>query len=562
MARNPLAWLDAPLPHTGVHVAGRDGWSFVPYPELAGQARAVAAQLVDRGLEPAAVVSLSLTGTPFIASFFGALLAGLVPSPLAPADTMEPTDGYQRRLDHAFRAVEPSLVLAASEHLPLLEEVARRREIPAAAPSHDGGVAPRRPAPELAVLQYTSGSSGRPRAVEITMDNLARTIETIAAWQHTGDGDAVASWLPAYHDMGLVGCILTAVVEQMDLWLMRPAQFVRDPLRWLRCLGTGRATMTASPNFGFDYVLRRVPEDRLAGLDFSTWRTAIIGAERIFPHTLRRFAELLAPHGFRYDTFCPAYGLAEATLFVTGIDVGKTPRIARVDPATTGVGSQVTVLAEGPLDRMPLDDDGDLWLCECGTAPSHTRVRVLDEAGNEVPDGVVGELAVTGPTVARGYRGPGAENPGGGGTRFTGSEVDTADAGFLWRGSLYVLGRIGDSVKVRGRMVYVEDMESSVAMVPGAFTPRSMVLAGMDRGDPAVVYLTDVADQEVARAAARVLHRHVGGSASVKVLYLRKGLRTGVARTTSGKPRRREAWQRYVSGGLAGEPLVELPADR
>jgi fatty-acyl-CoA synthase len=206
-----------------------------------------------------------------------------------------------------------------------------------------------RPPAALALLQFTAGSSGSPRGVRISWSNLETQVAALRRWVRWRQDDSVASWLPLYHDMGLIGMFLCAVVHRARLWLLRPEQFLHSPASWLACLGRFGATRTASPTFGYASAAKKVTSSELEGMDFSCWRVAAVGAERVDAAALDRFAGLVAPSGFRRQAFLPGYGLAEATLALTGSRPGKLPLLVSVDRASLRFGDPVRVLERGCL---------------------------------------------------------------------------------------------------------------------------------------------------------------------------------------------------------------------
>ena len=416
--------------------------------------------------------------------------------------------------------------------------------------SDDAKIAPAAPS-ELALLQFTSGSSGRPRAVRITWENLESNVAMIRRWLEMGPDDMTATWLPLYHDMGLIGCMITPMVNQSDVWVMRPDQFIRDPVRWLECYGVHGAQLGVAPNFGFGYANKRLADEELERMDFSEWRVAIVGAERLDADVLGRFARRLERRGFRASTFLPAYGLAEATLAVTGVPLDQVPRAARPDWDGARFGEplavhETTVLTDG--ERIA---SGDGWLVGCGPPHPGVAVTIVDEERRELGERALGEIAVTGPTVGDGYLGdPGVS------TCFDGELLLTGDAGFVLDGELYVMGRLGDSLKVRGRTVFIEDVEARIATF-GVAKGKCVVLAGSHAGENRLAALAEMPRGPWVEQAAATLEREGDQSTRVTVLCGEPG---AIERTSSGKPRRRVMWQMLVRGELAAEVVYDRPA--
>jgi acyl-CoA synthetase (AMP-forming)/AMP-acid ligase II len=373
-----------------------------------------------------------------------------------------------------------------------------------------------RPAPELGLLQLTSGSSGPPRGVCIPLPALEANIAAIRAWLEMTPDDATASWLPVHHDMGLIGCLLTPFVNGSDVRLLQPEDFVRDPLRWLRCFGDEGAALSATPAFGLAHVARRVQSETLRGWDLSRWRTLIVGAERLSPTALEEFERLLAPAGFPTTALRPAYGLAEATLAVTGLPLGERWR------ATRGAGAAV-VGSGRPLAGV--------------------SIRVVDGARRPLREGRVGEIAVTGASVAAGYAGDGRSPAL---TCFRDGVLYTGDAGFLADGQLFVLGRLGDALKMRGLTVFAEEVEAAV-VAEGLPSRRVGVALGYRGNVPTAFVALEAARADWAARAASAVRRMLPEAEAV-VAEVSPGT---IPRTTSGKTRRRALWEYGASPPVA-----------
>ena len=295
-----LAWVDKPHACRGVRFLGRDGaWQRYGYDRLCILARAVAGGIRDRGLRRGdAVAIVQPSGPHFIASLFGVLLAGGTASPVAPPGAFQDAAVYAAHVTGALSSAGVRFVVVADDlHdgvAPLARATGAHATLRASALLDATPAWTRRDPAELALLQFTSGSSGRARAVRVPYAAVAANIAALDAWVLGPGPGAAASWLPVHHDMGLVGCLLTPVVNRRDLWLMTPEQFIRSPLRYLRCFsGEGAAAATAMPTFGLDHVVRRVREDDLSDIDLSGWRSLVIGAERVDAPTLDRFHALL-----------------------------------------------------------------------------------------------------------------------------------------------------------------------------------------------------------------------------------------------------------------------------
>jgi fatty-acyl-CoA synthase len=522
------------------------GWERVSYAELASDARAVAAGLAARGAGHGDVVAIAVPASrDGLAALFGAWAAGCTAC-LLPVPGYGSGQDYTGHVTAILAAARPAVTFADAESAALLELAAPvspvRRHHDAAA-----GTGPARRA-RVAALQFTSGSTMRPRGIQLTWDNIEANIAVVARWIGFKEGDSGASWLPLNHDMGFVGCLLTSAARQADLWLMRPDQFIRDPARWLSCLGAGRASHTAAPPFGYAYCTRRLRPEQWAALDLSGWRAAIVGAEAIDPGVLSAFTSAAAPAGFDPAAFLPAYGLAENTVAVTAGAVGRPARALRPDWQRLRAGEPVPIVDIAPLaGRGPGGPGGPApeagWLAGHGMPAPGDEIGVLitGEAGEPLPDGTLGEITVTGRCVAAGYAG---QEPFGG-------LVRTGDAGFVFDGDLYVLGRMGESLKVRARSVYVEDLEAKARAAAGL--DRLAVVAITEGGRPGVAVFAESRPGPWAERVTGVLRADLGPEPEIAVIAGPRGL---IRRTSSGKPRRGEMWRLWASGELGGTRLA------
>ncbi|MER7751449.1 AMP-binding protein [Kitasatospora sp. NPDC097643] len=560
-----LSWLDSASPEKGLRVAESNGeWSFTPYSELAGEVRHFANELRATGAAPGSVVTILATEVKsFVTSFMGTLAAGLTPSPVAPPRSYRTMERYSAHLTRIIAVAEPSVVVTQEATHEAAEAICReldaKARLVAAPPAHGGPTAAAadfarsdRADEELALLQFTSGSSGNPKGVRVSWGALTANVGAIRDWLSVGPEDVFASWLPLFHDMGLVGAMIMPVASGIDLWLMTPEQFIRSPERWLACFGRHGATLTTAPSFGYSYCARRVKPEQLADHDFSAWRVGILGAERIDPQGVADFTALTGPFGFDEHALVAAYGLAESTLAVTGVTPGDGSPMVRLGNGNSEFGTPATVLADGVLGR---DRASGNWLVGCGRPVGDLAVRILDEDGNPVPEGHFGQIAVTGSSVADGYL-----YSDGTRTDFTGGVLATGDGGFLWQGQLYVIGRIADSLKVRGAAVFAEDLETELGTLPGLGSSRLVTLLGSVDAADHVVLLVEAADSaEWLDAAVNTLRAATGPEINVSVLLGRRG---AVELTSSGKPRRRVLWHRLLRGDTAGWQPVHGTAPR
>ncbi|MEU6560282.1 AMP-binding protein [Nocardia nova] len=549
-------WLVRPATGTGIHLADEeDGWQFRSYAELADLTWSVAGRLRERGLgtdaADAGACVVMPTGFPCVAAFYAVWACGGVFTPIAPpmfADMAQ----YIEHVAAILVQAAPRVVVTSVELEALVREAmtaAGRTDDPVVVgdcgPAADAVLAP---AAETALLQFTSGSTGNPRGVRVSWHNLANNIRMISALIDWRPGEAMVSWLPLYHDMGLVGAFLTTVANQGDLYLMRPDQFVRDPARWLRAMT--RAQHSPSPSFALGYVAHRVAPEEIADLDLSGWRTLAVGSEPVEVADLRAFAELTGAQGFSANAYTLAYGLAEATLMVTSSARDRPLTALRPDTATLRPGHPVRVVAEAALtDEQWVSGPG--WITGLGYSTPESTVLVVDEQGRELPDGVLGEMVVVGDSVALGYT-----DESTGSTRIADGRLYSGDAGFRYRDEVFVLGRMGTSLKVRGRSVFMEDVESRVARETGITKGKLAAVALAGSGVPGIALFAETAPGDWVTQARTVVRGELGPAGTVAVVT---GPRGFIRRTSSGKPRRRHMWRLYAEGRLDG--ATEHPVD-
>lgn len=383
----------------------------------------------------------------------------------------------------------------------------------------------------VAVIQYTSGTTGDPKGVLVSHGNLLHNVDTIRRTFGITENSTLGGWIPHYHDMGLMGQILPALIAGEACVLMTPTSFLRRPHQWLELVHRHRIEVSAAPNFAYDLCSRRITDEQVAGLDLSCWRHAVNGAEPIRPETLAAFTARFAPIGFRAAAMTPCYGLAEATLFV----------------ATTGSrGPTVLDVDTQHLERGELRPAGALGprrgLLSCGR-PRDLAVRIVDPVTHQpLPDGRVGEIQIRGGSVSAGYWGarPGPDH------------LPTGDLGAFHDGELYVTGRRAETLSHRGRTLYPHDLEHELRLAHPELTGLAGAAFTVD--EDALVVLHEIKGTftaaELALIAAGMVRTagRTPGVALADVVLLRPG---GIRRTTSGKIQRTTMRELYLGGGLA-----------
>lgn len=554
-----LAWIDESVPGRGIYFADEDStkpWASVSYAELADEVLRAASLLEGLGVIRNEVVCI-LASEPrdFLPAFYGTLTAGGTPSPLATPLTFRSFELYIAHLAEVLRTATPAVVCTE----PNLADTVRRAvrlsgistivlEFSAVDLVHQPrGV--RRPAAELALLQFTSGSSGTPKGVEVTAENLDNNLLSIASSLNVQPDDTVVSWLPHYHDMGLIGSLLTNIALGIDIRLLTPAQFVRSPLRWLEAMGRDGGTLTVAPSFGYSYTARRVRSAQLDGLDFSQWRVAIIAAERTDPVGINAFCELVQPHGFSKKSLISGYGLAEATLGVTNTRSGNGDRIRLVQLEQHALRDGEAVIVSDEVSLGDRISPGGNWIAGCGTPLDGVDLRIVTEEGAVLPEGFHGQIEVYGTGVARGYKTtPHAATS----TSFGDGVLRTGDAGFVLDGQLYVIGRMGDSIKVRGVKLYAEDLDVKIGAATGMNSGRYAAILGTVGATDVVVAIVESADSPWLSALQSALQSMTADNIAVAIFRGEPGT---IERTSSGKPRRRILWRRLMDGDLPVEEV-------
>ncbi|WP_128429546.1 non-ribosomal peptide synthetase/type I polyketide synthase [Streptomyces cyaneus] len=519
-----------------VHVRGDGSERPVTFAELRDDALRVAGGLRAAGLEPGTPVPLVADlGEDFQPMFWGALAAGLVPVPLAPE---------ARRVGPVWEFLgRPAVVVDAATETLLAEipgpvRALRVDVLREAGPLHSP---PCRDAQDLAFLQFSSGSTGTPKGVELTHEAVLANLRQIRAAMAITSDDVVATWMPYFHDMGLIGTHLVPMAARLKQVRLEPLTFAKRPTRWLEAVARHRATLLSAANFALALATRRVPAGTWAGLDLSSVRLMLVGAEPIAPRVWREFTARAGAAGLDARAMLPVYGLAEATLAVTVPPLGEIAEPLRLDRKALSRGRAVP--AEPGPDAVELMD--------LGRPVPDCEIRVTDDSGKPLGDRRVGHIEVRGPQVARGYH----RAPEASAAAFCGGWLRTGDLGFLSGGRLCVTGRHKDVVFVGGRTFHAPDLEETVAATPGlpGGTVAAIGSTDPDAGSDRVVVFVQWARLAPAAAvavldaaAARV--RQALGHDDVRVLPLPPG---AFPRTTSGKLRRAVMRARFEAGAYA-----------
>ena len=527
----------------------------VSYAQLAARVAALAATLSERASPGERALLLYPAGLDFVTAFLACLAAGLVAVPAAPAHRRR--DG--ERLAALLADAGPAIVLAGPDAetstraalaragcaLPLLCGPGPARPAGLALPLPSGAA--------LAFLQYTSGSTAQPKGVEITHANMVANIGAIGQAFGFGPDTVMVSWLPPFHDMGLIGSVAAPLALGFRSVLMSPGAFLRRPALWLEAVTRYRATCSGAPNFAWDLCVRRVSAEQAARFDLSSLEVLYNGAEPVRAATLERFMRAFGGRGLRRSALFPCYGMAEATLLVAGGPFGRGPRILTLD-AEALERQQVRMAAPGDATARAI--------VSCGPLASGVKVAVTDpESGEHLGAGRVGEIWIAGPAVSRGYHGRVQESARVFGAQVAGGMGGSApflrsgDLGFLHEGELFITGRRKDVIILHGRNLYAQDVEELVERAAGTLAPNSCAAFGIEGADGERLAVVVEADRLLARSGdieelGRRIRSAVAAGAGVPLHTLLFAAPGAFPRTTSGKVQRARCKALLAAGAL------------
>ena len=530
------------------------------YGELEHRARGIAASLQSSHCAQQRVLLLYPPGLDFIAGFWGCLLAGATAVPCYPpvsqrtlhrvyaiAKDCQPAAALSTRqvvgalrgfvgADQAFS----SLLCVATDDLPLDTADRWKR------PKINGNA--------IALLQYTSGSTATPKGVMVSHSNLLHNEMLIQNAFRQSKDSIIVGWLPLYHDMGLIGNVLQPIHLGARCILMSPTSFLQSPVRWLRAISSYRATTSGGPNFSYDLCSRKISPQDQAGLNLSTWSVAFNGAEVVRDETLNRFAERFAGVGFRREAFSPCYGLAEATLLVSGPVDGKPITTLKVDSKALG---------QHRIGKPSKRNGKAHTLVSSGKPAIGVKLQIVNpESGSKCAAGEVGEIWISGKSVAQGYWGRKEESERVFDARVTSSSkgpfLRTGDLGFIKKGELFVTGRLKDLIIIRGRNLYPQDIEATVERSHAGFRPGCTAAFSVETDDGEEMAIV----QEVERGRENETAGMASAIRNAVVKYHEVQPHTiflipagTIPKTSSGKIQRYKCRAQFVAGDF--KPLAE-----
>lgn len=536
-----------------VHIrfySDEDDGDVMRYRELMLEAGAVSDGLQAEGLVPGDRVLIMLpTGRDYFNAFFGVLLAGGIPVPIYPPARRGQLEDHIQRQSGIVQNARPSVLItdevARAMARVLMSRVETLKAISTVAELQGNAGAFVRAQPlatDTAFLQYTSGSTGNPKGVVLSHANLLANIRADGAAVEATERDVFVSWLPLYHDMGLIGAWFGALYFGVELVIMSPMVFLGRPARWLRAIERYGGTLSAAPNFAYELCVNNIRDKDLKGLDLSSWRVAMNGAEAVNANTVGRFIERFSPYGFDAKAMSPVYGLAECSVGLAFPPLGRGPVIERLERetlATRGVASLA-----GPNDADPVQ------VVACGQSLPDHEIRIADEFGKELPDRQLGRIQFKGPSATTGYY----RNESATRTLFQGEWLNTGDIGYMADRELFVTGRIKEMIIRAGRNIFPEEIEAAISEVPKIRRGRVAVFGSEDKKSGTerlvVVAETRISDETERSALVQTINDIVIGLTDLPpddVVLAPPGT---VLKTSSGKLRRNDCRDVYERGAI------------
>ncbi len=537
------------------HILLSDGEADGPsitYGELRNRSRKMAHVLREKGLQPGDNIALMLpTCAEFFPVFMGIVYAGGTPVPIYPPHRASLLEEHIRRQSRVLSNAEAVMLVTSDEvsgpaqvlksMVPTIKVVYSAQELVAEEHANEWPLPPAMPG-DMALLQYTSGSTGDPKGVILTHTNILANIRAMGEAMRASPQDRLVTWLPLYHDMGLIGTWLTCLYFAAPVVIMSPLNFLARPERWLWTIHRTSATISVGPNFAFEQCLAKIPDERLQGLDLTSLRVLVDGSEPVPARTIREFNKKFAPYGLREEAIHPGYGLAECAVGLTLPPPDRPARIDRVKKShfsSTGYAAAAT------------DQNKDvIELVSCGVPLIGHEVRVLDASGHEAGERQEGRLQFRGPSATPGYFRDDEKTR----ALFDGDWLETGDLAYISEGDVFITGRTKDIIFRAGRNIHPAEVESAVAAL-GEVGPAGAVLFGVgdeSKGTERLVLLIEtlVSDEEAKNsliASADQLTDDLLGLPPDEIVLVPPHT---IPRTSSGKIRRLALAQQYERGGL------------
>ncbi|MCF7481055.1 AMP-binding protein [Vibrio sp. J1-1] len=523
----------------------------VSYQKLKQQALKISAGLIDAGVEAGDCVAIMLpTCTDYFYSFFAILYARAIPVPIYPPARIEHVEDHLNRHASILNNAQAKLLITVPEaktvaHLlklqvPSIDAVVTASDLKKDTSFPDMGEAQKE---DIAFLQYTSGSTGVPKGVTLTHANLLANIRAMGKVINAKSDDVFVSWLPVYHDMGLIGAWLGSLYHAIPLVIMSPLLFLTKPQRWLWAIHHHRGTLSPAPNFAYELCVSRVKESDLEGLDLSSWRLSWNGAEPVSPQSIQNFSEKFAKYGFKPQTMSPVYGLAESSVGLTFPVTVREPRIEYFQRATLSQFGRAVLAQKEDNDTIPFIGLGY-------PLPGH-QIRIVDDLGKELPDGEEGALEFQGPSATQGYYRNREKTK----ALYHNDWLVTGDRAFTLGGELFITGRSKDIIIKAGRNIYPHELEQAVGSIAGIRKGCVAAFGCHDchSGTEKLVVLAE--SRETSKEKIKQLKRKIN-KLSLKLLGnpiddIIIGSPHSIPKTSSGKIRRSACKDLYERGSFA-----------
>ncbi|MCU7818448.1 MAG: AMP-binding protein [gamma proteobacterium symbiont of Lucinoma myriamae] len=526
----------------------------ISYADLFEGAKKIAAGLQDYGVESGQTVTIMLpTGEDYLLTYFAILLVGAIPVPIYPPTRPSQLEEHLRRHAKILNNADTVLLITVKEakipgqllkaqvsnlrHVLVVDELREEKNqyVPIPVQGED-----------IAFLQYTSGSTGTPKGVVLTHNNLLANIRAMGQVVQASSNDVFVSWLPLYHDMGLIGAWLGSLYYASPLVLMSPLTFLTHPSRWLWAIHKHKGTLSAAPNFAYEFCLSKIQDDDIKELDLSSWRMAFNGAEPVNPKALRDFASRFKHYGFHSEALSPVYGLAESAV---GLAFPPPGRGALIDCVQRDA-LQLSGIAQAATQEQS-KNDSCLEFAACGQPLPGYQIRIVDPSGRELPERREGRLQFQGPSATSGY----FHNPAQTRQLFDGEWLETGDLAYMAAGDIYLTGRSKEIIIRAGRNIYPYEIEQAVGKIPGIRKGCVAVFGTHDKGTATERIVVLAETRESDEKILQQLHTSVDlatsgillGSSPDEILLLPPH---SVLKTSSGKVRRTACRDLYEQGQI------------
>jgi len=508
----------------------------ITYEKLYNQSLKIASSLQELGLKPSEAVAIMLpTCTEYFYSFFGILMAGGIPVPIYPPARPSQLQEHMQRHTRILDNCDASILITIPEakivaellksYVQNIKDIVTPQQL---LDSKKATTLPQIKADDIAFIQYTSGSTGDPKGVVLSHANLLANIRAMGEAVDATSNDVFVSWLPLYHDMGLIGSWLGSIYHASLFVVMSPLDFLSKPERWLWAIHTYRGTLSASPNFAYEYCLHRLKDADLTGLDLSSWRAAFNGAEAVSPLTIKNFSQFFKDHGFNEKSMTPVYGLAESSVGLVFPPMNRGPLIDHI---------QRDLFMEQKIAKAS-SGEPSLDFVSNGLALKGHEIRIVDSAGHELPSRHEGALQFRGPSSTLGYY----KNQTKTDELLDGQWLNTGDQAYIAEGELYITGRVKDIIIRAGRNIYPDQLEKAIGFIEGIRKGCVAVFGGIDKrtATEGLVILaeTKISDKDKRQkliSQISTLSADLLGVAADEIVLAEPG---AVLKTSSGKIRR------------------------